>query len=123
MTSEIALAVVSPTITPPIKPGPAEAATPSSRREIGTRLVEGGSNDVVERLDMGAGRDFRHHPAEGLMLLELGQDDVGADLALAAIVALDDGGGRLVASRLDSEYKHLEFLHKPAAFPLGHASA
>jgi len=74
--------------------------------ETAAAVVERGLDHLVERLDMGARGDLRHHPAEGLVLLELRQDHVRADRAVAALVAFDHGRRRLVASRLDSEYKH-----------------
>ena len=64
-TSAIALAVVSPTITPPIRPGPAAAATPSMLGKVDAGLHHRLGDDAVERLDMGARGDLRHHAAEG----------------------------------------------------------
>ena len=46
---------------------------------LGHRL----GDDVIERLDMGAGGDLRHHAAEFGVLADLRQDDVGQNLAAA----------------------------------------
>ena len=55
---------------------------------------------------MGARGDLRHHAAEGGVLGDLRQHDVGQDLARPVAGALDHGGGGLVAGRLDAEYEH-----------------
>ena len=78
--------------------------------EVLAGVLHGLGDDAVERLDMGARGDFRHHAAERRMFVGLRQHDVGQDLARPVAGALDHGRGRLVACRLDSEYKHGEQL-------------
>ena len=53
----------------------------SAKRLAGLRQRLG--DDAVERLDMGARGDLRHHAAERRMLGDLRQHDVGQDLAAA----------------------------------------
>ena len=69
-------------------------------------LHQGLADDTVERLDMGARGDLRHHAAERGMFGDLRQHDIGQDFAQPVAGALDDRGGGLVACGLDSEYKH-----------------
>ena len=61
---------------------------------------------------MGAGGDFRHHAAEGRMLADLRQHDVGQNLAGPVLGPLDHRGGGLVAGRLDAEHHHRSILSK-----------
>ena len=65
-------------------------------------------DDVIERLDMGAGGDFRHHAAKGRVLADLRQHDIGQNPARAGGGALHHGRGGLVAGRLDAEDDHIE---------------
>ncbi len=107
-TSAMALAVVRPTMTPPIRPGPAAAATPSSVVEARCRPRSCAcGDDAVERLDMGARGDLRHHAAEGGMLGRSG-DSTTLDRMRPrpSSRALDHRGGGLVAGRLDAEDEH-----------------
>ena len=57
------------------------------RRRCSSKLAPASAialrDDAVERLDMGARGDLRHHAAEGGMLVDLRQHDVGQDLAAA----------------------------------------
>ena len=69
---------------------------------VGHRL----GDDAIERLDMRARGDLRHHAAEGGMLVDLREHDIGQDLARPLVGPFDHGGRGLVACRLDSEYKH-----------------
>jgi hypothetical protein len=62
--------VVSPTITPPIKPGPAVAAIASTSFD-----------QSVQDFQMCAAGDFRHHAAIGRVGFGLAEDDAGQDLA------------------------------------------
>jgi hypothetical protein len=55
---------------------------------------------------MGARRDLRHHPAEGRVLIGLGEHDVGQDPAAPDSGPLDDRRGGLIAGRLDAEHHH-----------------
>ena len=73
-------------------------------------------DDAIERLDMGARGDLRHHAAERRMLADLRQHDIGQDLARPVARALDHRGGGLVACRLDSEYKHGVFITITASY-------
>ena len=43
--------------------------------------IERGLDDAVQRLDMGARRDFGHDAAKGRMLLDLAEHDIGQNLA------------------------------------------
>jgi hypothetical protein len=63
-------------------------------------------DDEIECLDMGAGGDFRHHAAEGSMLADLREHDVGQDLAAPLVRPLDHRRRGLVAGRLDAEHHH-----------------
>ena len=46
-------------------------------------IGQGPFDHRIQDFQMGAGRDFRHHPAIGRMGLGLAEDDVGQDLARA----------------------------------------
>src|SRR4029077_2888399 len=70
-------------------------------------------DDMVERLDMGARRDLRHHAAIGLMLGGLRQHEVGEDFAASVLVAPHHRGGGLVAGRLDAENEHSHLVVNP----------
>ena len=63
-------------MTPPIRPGPAAAAMPSRASNETFASAIALRDDVIERLDMGAGGDFRHHAAEFRMLADLRQHDI-----------------------------------------------
>ena len=65
-------------MTPPIRPGPAAAAMPSSARTP-VRVAHRRRDHAVEHLDMGARRDLRHHAAKRRVLRDLRQHDVGHD--------------------------------------------
>lgn len=62
-------------------------------------LFERGTDQPVERLDMGTGGDLGHDTAESGMPVRLAQKGV----AEYAPRAIDKGGGRLVAARLDPQ--------------------
>ena len=106
-----ALAVISPTISPPTRPGPAVAAIASTSAERDAGIGERRLDDAVERLDMGARGDLRHDAAERRMLLDLAEHDVGQDFGRPLAVQRDDGRGGLVAARLDAE--HPDHLSRP----------
>src|SRR5262249_18576726 len=73
-------------------------APPRARHRLG--------DDEVERLDMGARRDLRHHPAEGGVLVDLGEHDVGQNPAGPLRGPLHHRRGGLVAGRFDAEHNH-----------------
>ncbi len=70
-------------------------ADPRHAHRLGRHAVDG--------LDMGAGRDLGHHPAERGVLLELGADDRRQDLDAAVLAPAHDGRGGLVAAGFQSE--------------------
>ena len=100
----MALPVVTPTISPPISPGPAVAATPSIVVEAETSFGQRLGDQNIEQLDMGARRDLRHDAAELGVQRKLRAHHIGEDDALAACLAPHQGGGGLVAARLDAEH-------------------
>ena len=63
-------------------------------------------DDQVERLDMGARGDLRHHAAEGGVRVDLREHHVGADDARPGVGPLDHRRRGLVAGRLDAEHNH-----------------
>ncbi len=75
-------------------------------REGDLRLVHRLGDDVIERLDMGAGGDLGHHAAEFGVLADLRQHDIGQDLAAPVRGPADHGRGGLVAGCLDAEDDH-----------------
>jgi hypothetical protein len=70
-------------MTPPISPGPAVAATPSSSPKP-------------------TGGDLRHDAAIGAVFVDLRQNEAGEDFALARY----DRGRGLVTARFDPQYDH-----------------
>ncbi len=105
--SASALAVMTPTSSPPISPGPAVAATPSRLVEADPSLAHGLGDDLVEAFHVGAGGNLRHHAAVAAVLLPLRPHDIGQDAALPRPGASNHGRGRLVAARLDAEHERL----------------
>ena len=75
------------------------------RAEREVRVDHRPRDDGVERLDMRARGDLRHHAAIGLVL-GLREHDVGEDCASPVLVAAHHRGGGLVAGRLDAENEH-----------------
>ncbi len=61
--------------------------------------VQGLPDHRVEGVQVGAGGDLRHHPAEAGVLVHAGRDDVGEQPAV-----LHDARPGLVARRLDPQY-------------------
>ena len=106
-TSAMALAVVTPTSRPPIRPGPAVTATASRSGEADAGFAHGLGDDLVQALDVGARGDLRHHAAVAAVLLPLRPHHVGEDAAAAVGAARHHGGRRLVAARLDAEHERL----------------
>ena len=80
-----ALAVITPTITPPIRPGPAGGGDGVEVGEVEPGLGQGVLDQAVDALEMGARGDLRHHAAEAAMLGQLAVDDVGQDPAERSI--------------------------------------
>ena len=120
-TSAIAFAVVNPTMTPPIRPGPAAAATPPSSAKTGRRFLHGRGNNAIEQIHMRAGGDFRHHAAERRVILDLRMHDVRQDAAGPVPPPFDHGGGGLIARGLDAQYQHVEVSQTPPKLALAFA--
>ena len=59
--------------------------------------------DAIKQVDMGARGDLRNDSAELGMERKLRAHQVGKDDTLAACIAPHQGGGRLIAARLDAE--------------------
>jgi hypothetical protein len=72
-------------------------------------------DDVIERLDMGAGGDLRHHAAEGCMLAGLREHDVGQDFPALLADALDHRGRGLVTGGFDAKHDHPSILTRVSA--------
>jgi hypothetical protein len=103
----IALAVITPTMTPPISPvRRSRRCRPVSQAELG--LGQRIGHQPVEPLEMGACGDLRHHAAEAAVLGQLAVDDIGQDPPHRLIPGrrLDDGDRRLVAARFDAQDAH-----------------
>ena len=71
-------------------------------------------DNQVDRFDMSARGDFRHHATIGCMIGDLAEHDIGQDAGAAVGGALDHRGGGLVAGRLDAEDDH--FCLRPSQF-------
>ncbi len=98
-----ALAVITPTSTPPIRPGPAVTAMASSSGRPAPASCQRALDDEVGALGMGAGGDLGHDAAEAVVQVGLAEDGVREDAAGALARAGDDGGRGLVAARFDAE--------------------
>ena len=98
----MALAVITPTITPPIRPGPPVAAMPARSPKSEAGLRHDPADQAIEMVEMAAGGDLRHHAAIGPMLGELRQHRLGQH----APVVGDQCRRRLVAARLDAQHDH-----------------
>ena len=79
---------------------------PSSAANGDLRLVHCLGDDGIERLDVGAGGDFRHHAAERGMFADLRKNNVRQNAALSVHISLHHGGGRFVAGGFDAEDDH-----------------
>ena len=75
-------------------------------READSGLLHCALDNAVERLDMGARRDLRHHAAEGRVLLGLRADDVRQNASRSVALALDHGGRGFIAGGLDPQHQH-----------------
>ena len=68
-------------------------------------------DDHVERLDVGARSDFRHHAAECGVLRDLREHNIGQDFSRTRLGPLDHRRRGLVAGRLDAEHEHPDSIH------------
>ena len=64
-------------------------------------------DDGIECLDMRAGGNFRHDAAERGMLVDLRENHVGQNAAVARLGPFDQGSARLIAGRLNAEDDHV----------------
>ena len=119
----MALPMVTPTIKPPIRPGPAVAATASIASKPSPASASAWPMAGIEQLDMGARGDFRHHAAIGRMQIELRAHHARQDLAAAVRRAAHHRGGGLVAARLDAEHGQGSGLCRSLAMGLSIGSA
>ncbi len=116
--SAIALAAITPTMTPPIRPGPPVAATASSASKPMPASASA-RDQPVEVIEMRARGDLRHHAAIGAMLGQLRQDQIGADTRLDVG---DHRRGRLIAARLDPQHQHRSTLAGGPVTPAAYLS-
>ena len=86
------------TITPPISPGPAVAATASTSRIDERRFVQHPLDQARQDFDMGARRDFRHHAAIRLVRAILPDDGLSKDSPVAG----DQRRGAVVARKFEA---------------------
>ena len=70
--------------------------------KAGACVLHGLGDEPVEVFDMRARRDFRHHAAIGSVFVDLRQNEIGVDTP----GLVDDGNGRLVATRFDTQDQH-----------------
>ncbi len=85
------------------QPGPGGGGDAVEAGEAAPGLLHRLADDQVERLDMGARRDLRHHPAIGPMLRHLAEHHIGKDLARPRRNPAHDGGRGLVATRFQAK--------------------
>ncbi len=98
-------AIVEPTIRPPIKPGPAAAATPSTSPRITPASASARDIKWIEVVEMSARGNLGHNTAIGHVLRELGVHQIGEDLR-AGRRGGHHGGRALVAAGFDAENDH-----------------
>ena len=72
-------------------------------------VLERAGDQSVDDLHMGPRGDLRHHAAIARVFGDLAQHLVGQDFAASVEAAADNGGGGLVAGRLDAENAHVAF--------------
>ena len=70
------------------------------------RLAQGGGDERIQMINMGASGDLRHHAAIGRVLVELGQHKVRADGARPARHARHNSGGGLVAAGFKAQNRY-----------------
>jgi hypothetical protein len=73
--------------------------------KVDASLAHGLADDLVQAFHVCARGNLRHDAAVAAMLLPLRPHHVGKDASAAVHTALDDGGCRLVATRLDAEHQ------------------
>ena len=100
------LASCVPTISPPISPGPAVAATAPRSAKAQSGLLECVADQVRQVVQMGPGGDLRHDATIGKMLRALGQHDFGQDRPSL----IKHRGSGFIAGGLDAKHG----LHKTA---------
>ena len=88
------------------QPGPGGGRDPVELGEAHAGCGHRLGDDQVERFDMGARGDLRHHPAEGGVCLDLREHHVGADDARPGVRPLHHCRRGLIAGRLDAEHEH-----------------
>ena len=93
-----------------VQVAPAEARSPQARRSDVERLVA----HAADGLDMLAAGDLGHDAAEARVEIHLGRHHVRAQNS----PAVDDGGGRLVAGRLDGQNERM-ICRDHVALPVG----
>ena len=84
------------------QPRPGGRRNPVQIAELESRLFEGAGHQGVQMLQVGPGGDLGHHPAEGPVLVELREHQVGMD----APPVVDHGRRGFVARGLDPEHDH-----------------
>ena len=84
-----------------MSPGPLVTATPLISGALGSRpaLIESAAHDGTNCRDVGAASQLGNDAAKGAVLVDRGLDDRGVNTKLF----VDDGGGRLVTTRLDAQ--------------------
>ena len=100
------LPAISPTSTPPIRPGPAAAATPSSRAGLDAGGRQRAGDQPIDDLDMGARGDLGHHAAISGMGGDLAHHLVGEDFAGPVAAQPHHRRGGLVAGGFDPQNAH-----------------
>ena len=58
---------------------------------------------MVEVLDVGPRRNFRHHAAIGRVVRNLRKDDIADDFPASIGIPPNDGGGRFITGRFNTE--------------------
>ena len=106
VTSDSALAVVSPIEHAADQPGPGRRGDAVEIGEAQGRPVHGAPDQPVDHLHMRPRGDLGNDAAIGGVLGDLAEHLVGEDLAAPVSAERDDGGRRLVAGGLEAEDAH-----------------